>query len=466
MNEIELEYRVRWYQQDFHKALVGRTHNRLMAVWHRRAGKDDIIMNAMSELADTEIGTYWHCFPEYAQARKAIWNGINAHTGQRRIFDHFPPATIKRMSDNDMFLELHSGSTYQLLGSDRYDATVGSGPRGIAYSEWALSNPSAWAYHAPMIRETKGWAAFITTPRGSNHAKTMFDRAQKSDGWFCQLMSVKETGALSQADLDEALAEYQDLYGEDFGRALFEQEYYCSFSGAMIGAYCGAEMNTAEREGRITDVPIDERYPVHTAWDLGKAANNPIWCFQVIPQYEAGKFVGNVPHIVDFYRPQSDDLEDWVHWLKERGYTGTDYLPHDSLPKIWGTGKTRIDLLRDMGRKPWPIPLASIEDGRTAARQTIKIARFDRTRCELGIEGLKNYRRDWDDELKRFRDNPVKDWAEHIGSAFRYLGFAWKDHAQKDLVPPPDKPINTAMPTLADLQKQHLRRNRRGRARI
>jgi len=53
---------------------------------------------------------------------------------------------------------------------------------------------------------------------------------------------------------------------------------------------------------------------------------------------------------------------------------------------------------------------------------------------ELGLEGLKNYRREWDAELKVFRDTPVKDWAEHIGSAWRYLGLAWRE-----VIPPKPK---------------------------
>ena len=50
-----------------------------------------------------------------------------------------------------------------------------------------------------------------------------------------------------------------------------------------------------------------------------------------------------------------------------------------------------------------------------------------RAKCEIGIEGLKNYRREWDAEMKTFRQNPVKDWSEHIGSAWRYLGLSWKE---------------------------------------
>ena len=142
----EHEFRVRWYQRKFHEALVSGSHKRLIEIAHRRWGKDEIVLNGFRDLSKQRPGTYWHCFPEYAQARKAIWNGINGHTGKRRIDEIYPPEVRKRVNDNDMFIETIWGSTWQLLGSDRYDATVGAGPVGIAYSEWALCNPSAWAY--------------------------------------------------------------------------------------------------------------------------------------------------------------------------------------------------------------------------------------------------------------------------------------------------------------------------------
>lgn len=412
------DFRCRWYQQDFHRALVNRTHDRLIAIWHRRAGKDEIILNAFRELALKRPATYWHCFPEYAQAKKAIWNGVNGHTGKRRLDEAFPPEICKRRLDNDMFIEFHNGATWQLLGSDRYDSTVGSGPAGIAYSEWALCNPAAWAYHSPMIRETNGFAAFITTPRGNNHAKKMYDRGITSPNWFAQLLTVDDTQALTEEALAEALQEYQDVHGLDFGRALFEQEYLCSFSGAMIGAYLGAEVNKAEREGRVCAIEIDRTQPVHTAWDLGKAVNNPIWCFQVI---------NGQPRIVDFYEPDSLDLADWCKWLDDRDYHGIDYVPHDIMAGEWGSKRSRMETLQQLGRKPQRIPMVSVADGLQAARTTINAAVFDNNpRVLKGVEGLKNYRREWDDERKTFRETPVKDWAEHIGSSFRYLGLAWK----------------------------------------
>lgn len=411
------KFDVRWYQRDFHEALTKRTHDRLIAIWHRRAGKDEIVLDAMRTLALHEPGTYWHCFPEQKQARKAIWNGVDGNTGKRRILQAFPQRIIKRMQDDDMFIELHNGATFQLIGSDRYDSTVGSGPKGIAYSEWALSNPAAWAYHSPMIRESKGFAAFITTPRGNNHAKKMFDTAQESQSWFSQLLTIEDTRTLSADVLEEALQEYQDLHGIDLGLALFEQEYLCSFAGAMIGAYFGAEMSKAEREGRIGELEINENHPVHVVMDLGKTSNNPVWLFQV---YDGR------PHIVGFYRPTSDDLDDWCSDLRDLGFNGKTYVPHDIMVTEWGSGKTRFDRLVDHRMSPVRIARVSVADGLQAGRMAINAARFS-DKCDVGLDGLRNYRREWDDELKTFRENPVKDWAEHIGSAWRYLGLAWKE---------------------------------------
>jgi hypothetical protein len=415
----EYVFTVRPYQRPFHEAWVNGTHDRLIEIAHRRWGKDEIALNATRDLSIKRPASYWHCLPEYAQGRKALWTAVNPRTGKRRIHEVFPPETWESWDEQAMFIRFKWGSTWQIVGSDRYDSLVGAGVAGVVFSEWALANPSAWGYIRPMVEENGGWASFITTPRGNNHAKSMYDLAAESPRWFAEISSVLDTGALTQEQLDESLKEYQAVYGIDFGRALFEQEYLCSFTGAMIGAYFGAEINKAEREGRITELEIDWSQPIHTAWDLGKAVNNPIWCFQVIQ---------GEPRIVDFYQPESDDLADWVKWLSDKGYHGNDYVPHDILVTEWGSKRTRYETLQSLGRKPKRLPRVSVADGLQAARTTINAARFAANERVLeGVEGLKNYRREWDDERKTFRETPVKDWAEHIGSAFRYLGLAWKD---------------------------------------
>jgi phage terminase large subunit len=425
---------------------------RQLLFWHRRAGKDEIDLQKHAVSAMTRPGTYWHMLPEAAQARKAIWNAVNPHSGKRRIEEVFPDEIVANRNDNEMFIRFVTGSTFQVVGSDNFNSLVGSPPVGITFSEWALANPSAWAFLSPILEENGGWASFITTPRGNNHAKTMLDAAKldpwnpalNPKGWFSQVLTAAQTGAIDGEGIEKQRKVYAALYGSDVADLLIKQEYYCSFAGALVGSYWASEIDAAEVDGRFRVVAIDDRYPVHTAWDLGKAVNNPIWCFQIIPGEQG-------PRIVDFYKPDSEDLEDWCKWLNDKGYQGNDYVPHDIMHPVWGTKRTRYEILKAAGRKPKMVGMTSVADGITAGRETIKVAVFHDSedergkRVEQGVDGLKAYRRVWDDERKTYLTNAYKNWAEHIGSSFRYLGLAWREE-QLVVVPPPKTadPVYTA----------------------
>ena len=216
------------------------------------------------------VGNYWHCLPEYAQARKAIWTAINPHTGKRRIDEAFPITLRQSTNDNEMFIRFINGSTWQCIGSDTYDSTVGASTAGIVFSEYALANPSAWAYYRPMLEENEGWAVFISTPRGRNHAFSLFQFASQSPEWFCELLTAKDTGALSDEALAETMKEYMALYGADVGRAQYDQEYFCSFNAAILGAYFALEMAQVRAEERIIEIEADEDKPVQSCLGFGR----------------------------------------------------------------------------------------------------------------------------------------------------------------------------------------------------
>jgi hypothetical protein len=114
-------------------------------------------------------------------------------------------------------------------------------------------------------------------------------------------------------------------------------------------------------------------------------------------------------------------------------------------------------MMTDYKRKPVPVKRVSVADGISAGRETIKVARFDADRCATGIEGLRAYRREWDDDLKRFRDTPVKDWAEHIGSAFRYLGLSWQALKAEQPKPVARFPAHMTINELVARQARKLR---------
>jgi hypothetical protein len=392
---------------------------RALAVWHRRAGKDEICLHHAAVAAWKRRGNYWHCLPEFLQGRKAIWTAINAHTGRRRIDEAFPPTWRETTNDNEMFIRFKNGSTWQVIGSDRYDATVGAGVAGITYSEWALANPSAWAYHRPMLQENKGWAAFITTPRGHNHAHALFQHARSSPEWFCELQTARDTGALTETELDAALSEYCALYGDDVGRAQFEQEYLCSWNAAILGAFYALEMACVRNENRIAEVEAIDGLPVHRAWDLGIRDDTAIWWFQN---------VGGQCFILDHYAASGVGLEHYAQVIEERAEahgwaSGNDYVPHDARIKEWGSGKTRVETMLSMNLSPELVPLATVADGINAVRRLLPLCVFH-PRCEEGITALEQYAREWDDEKKAFRANAVHNWTSHPADAFRYLAQA------------------------------------------
>ena len=405
---------------------------RAMAVWHRRAGKDDVCLHHTACAAFERVGNYWHCLPEYNQARKAIWTAINPHTGKRRIDEAFPAELRANTNDTEMFIRFVNGSTWQCIGSDTYNTTVGASVAGIVYSEWALANPSAWAYHRPMVDENDGWAAFISTPRGRNHAFAMYAHAAQSPDWFCELLTAEDTGALTAEALAEALREYKALYGAEMGRAQYAQEYFCDWQAAILGAFYAEEMRDVRREGRILEVEALPAEKVHRAWDLGVSDDTSIWWFQVqgaqliVLDHLAASGVG-----VEWYRDEIEKRKQQYGWID-----GNDYVPHDANVKEWGSGRTRIETMRSIGLHPDRIPMASMQDGINAVRRTLPMTVFHPRTEETGVAALEQYRREWDDDKKAFRASHVHDWTSHPADAFRYLALAWTGVRVRIVAPP------------------------------
>jgi phage terminase large subunit len=413
-----------------------------MLVWHRRAGKDEVALNMAAIAAHERVANYWHCLPQYEQARKAIWEAINPHTGRRRIDEAFPPEIRARTDSQSMTIEFRSGSIWKVVGSDNPNSLVGAPPAGIVFSEWALSNPSAWGYLAPILLENGGWAAFISTPRGRNHMKTMLDMARRNpwseanpSGWYAEVLTPNETG-FSKDLIEAQREEYHALFGVDAGDALIEQEYWCSFEAAILGAYYGREMVNAEREGRIGKVER-EALPVHTAWDLGVGDSTAIWCFQVT-------FSG--PRIIDYYEGHGYAVDHYAEWLEERGYHGDDWVPPDARVREWtnagpgGKAKTRVQTMLELGRHPKVIPEHKRADGINAVRRLLGKCLFDEERTRQGLECLRQYRREWDDDKKVFHETPDHDWSSHGADAFRYLAMAWHE------LKPEPKPVVRQQP--------------------
>ena len=70
---------------------------RAVAVWHRRAGKDEICLHAMSVAMFKRPANYWYALPQFQQARKAVWDSVKStRQGMRRIDEAFPHEKLPR----------------------------------------------------------------------------------------------------------------------------------------------------------------------------------------------------------------------------------------------------------------------------------------------------------------------------------------------------------------------------------
>lgn len=463
------------YQQALWAYLVG-GGTRAVECAHRRWGKDEVALHWTACASHIRIGNYAHMLPEYAQARKAIWDAVNPHSGKRRIEEAFPEALRKTTLEQEMKIIFKNGSTWQVVGSDNYNSLMGTSYAGIVKSEEALSNPAAWAYLSPILRENGGWVLFISTARGHNHFEKLVLTALRTPGWYGEISSNTVTGRFTDAELAEERQVMHDLHGPDYGEALFQQEYFCSFDAAIPGSIWGDCVRQAEREGRITDFPIDPRLPVYTAWDLGRTDDTAIWWYQ---------FQGQRIQIFDYLSMPLLDINNdtrpdksLVHiLLKKQADLGLRYdthiLPHDARPRtLAGGGKSMLQQFQDAAKQHPQLGIfrigkrLDIQEGIQAARATFPHCVFHKSRCDQGLEALRQYHREWDDEKKKFVDAPTHDWSSHGADAFRYLSLEWK----RPVTTKPEEPLmdrllatTPARTTFAAIRDRHFQQRRAAR---
>lgn len=383
-----------------------------VAVWHRRAGKDSTAINITACQMVQRVGTYWHMLPEQKHARKVIWDAIDKH-GRRIIDQAFPKELRESTNEVEMRIRLKNGSVWQAVGSDNYNSLVGANPVGIVFSEYSVANPAAWDFIRPILAENGGWVMFIYTARGRNHGASLFDMAKGNDKWFAQILTVDDTGILGP----EVIAEER---ASGMSEDMIEQEYYCSFEAAVVGSYYGKLMVEAEKQGRVCRVPHEPAKPVETWWDIGVGDSTAIWFVQRVAQEI---------RIIDYHEMTGEGLPYYARVLQEKAALhkynyGRHVAPHDIDVREFTSGAKRIDTARDLGIRFEIAAKLRVEEGIDAVRAMLPKCWFDAEKCKHGIEALRQYRKDYDEKLKAFRDHPMHDWTSHAADAFRYGAVA------------------------------------------
>jgi hypothetical protein len=361
-------------------------------------------------------GMYAHILPTYKQAKGIIWDGIGADGF--RFMDHFPPEIVVGKNETELKLELANGSIYRLLGSDNTDQLVGMNPVGLVFSEYAIQDPQAWALLSPILVENQGWASFIFTPRGKNHAFDLWEANRANPEWSCSLLTIADTRRDAEGESNSPVMTDADVQNEissgNIDQDTAQQEYYCDFAGVFAGSYYGTIISELYQRNQIRSIPYDPSLPVFTCWDLGRHDATAIWFIQSLRGFEY--------RVIDYYEEEGYPLDYHIRQVRRKPYVYAEhYAPHDINVTEYTTGVSRFEAARRLGITFRVIPKLPIYDGIAAARAVLPKCWFDSSSCAKGLKALQNYHREYDDKHRVYRDIPVHDWASHGADAWRYF---------------------------------------------
>lgn len=387
-----------------------------LLVAHRRAGKTVATINHLIRSAlicDKPEPRTAYVAPLHKQAKDVAWAYL------KRFALVIPGA---KENESELRVDLPNGGRVRLYGADNPDGMRGIYLDDCVLDEFADMRPRVLPeIIRPALSDRRGSLTVIGTPRGHNDFYSLWKTAQNDNEWYTVTLKASETGLVA----DEELQSARKLMTPE----QYEQEYECSFEAAIMGAYFGKEMAKAEAENRIRELLIETNSPVFTAWDLGVRDATAIWFFQ--------QLAGGL-HIIDYYEASGVGLDHYAEKLREKsrryGYQiGTCFVPHDAQVKEWGSGRTRIEQMEALGLRPEIVADHRLMDGIGAARETLASVRFD-IRCADGIEALKQYRTEFDEERKVMKPTPLHDWTSHAADAFRYLAMSWKKPEKEQTV--------------------------------
>ena len=396
---------------------VGKKHHLL--IWHRRAGKSKFAVNVIASSSQIRVGAYYYLFPKLTQARRVIWEG-RGEDGFRFI-DHFPPEIIKKINNTEMKIEFNNGSIFRLVGTDNlnYDSLMGGNPLGILYDEFAMQNPVARDFLIPIIAENNGWEMIISTPRGTNHMYDLYEHVKEKEEWNVDIQTIDDT--YRDNGLPVVSHEtIEDLKASGWSEDKVNQEFYCSFTASVRGAYFADQLRKAEISKRIIEFGIDTTLPVNTYWDLGHHDATSIW----FVQNENGNF-----KLINYYENNNQPLSHFVTYLHEfRAAHGIVYDmhfgPHDVTNKHGATGKSYKDVGRELGILFERVPRVANKDiAIEDARAIFNRCTFHKTNCKHGITCLREYHKAYDEKNRVF-GKPIHNWSSHGADAFMTLAQA------------------------------------------
>jgi len=258
----------------------------------------------------------------------------------------------------------------------------------------------------------------------------------KNPDFLGEILSCESTNVFNDKQLEQIRQQLIETYGEDYGQAVYEQEYLVSFDAANIGSILGRALSKAERDGRIDNLHDydPEGAPVEISSDIGRRDASSWWFWQPC----LGGF-----RIIDHDVDSGLDAYEWTERLNTKLYHATKnpkgyklrkiWLPHDARNKTFSAKHTAVEifLAAFSANHVGIVPDAKKPDRYNAARRVITKCAFHRDKTEKGRDGLANWCFLYDEERREFSKEADHNWASHDGDGFSYGALIMEEVQEK-----------------------------------
>jgi phage terminase large subunit len=401
---IQSKYRPRPWFRAFHE----RNTRWFMQVAHRRAGKTVAAVYDTVEKASyntRENPRYAYIAPLLRQAKDIAWQYLK---------DAAMPYAPK-INESQLYVELSAlpnSPRVTIYGADNPDSFRGIYLDGAVLDEFGNMRSTVWdEVLLPALIDRRGWCVFMGTPNGPNHFRDMWYESENKKSWGRLFLPVSVTKAIPQEDLDEMR---QNMDPESYA-----QEMECSFEASVRGAIYAREVEAAIADGRICNRPLSRMVPTPVIMDIGwKDMSVMGFAQQHFDGILLGHSHGESMKKIDYY---IDYIKDY--WKTNKLIPGQIWLPHDAKAKSLQTGKAIIDHFKKANLRPKLVPKLDVIDGIAAVRTMFPKIYINEPENKTLVLAAKTYHRKYDEDTKRYSDEPVHDWSSDWMDMVRYMAI-------------------------------------------
>jgi len=299
----------------------------------------------------------------------------------------------------------------------------------VIFDEAAGIMPQLWKAAQHLL--TSGFTRWLVIGNPTSPQGNFAECFQPESGWNQIAIAVKDTpNFITGQELIPGVAgrQYEQDLREKYGEN--SNEYRVRIMGELPdygeSTYFGKEMNAIMLNGQIGFYPYEPTAKVYTFWDIGHV-HTVIWFVQ---------FVRDHIRIIDFYYDSKGlGLPEHAAMLQRQPYV---YAHHFAPWDVKGpnakniqTGKYLIDTAHELGIDFQVNEKYDLKDSIAAVRDLLYLCQFHQPKCEEGIEAMRSFRRQINNNLSTtdrpiYFEHPIRDWTEHVSSAFRVLAMTYR----------------------------------------